>query len=103
MCCCIRKLKGTKKKKFGANCKLLWKWEVNGRRREEEKGEGRNRCNVYIFLKIVGVVIELWKLEPWEIKNNKIIIIFRGLLLSGEVGVEQKRKKKDVKFIFGRA
>ena len=51
----------------------------------------------------MGVFIELWKLEPWEIKNNKIIIIFRGLLLSGEGRVEQKRRKKDVKFIFGRA
>ena len=43
MCCCIRKLKG--RKKNGANCKLevavrklLWKWEVNGRRRKRKRG-----------------------------------------------------------------
>ena len=30
--------------------------------------------------------IELWKLEPWEINNKIIIIMFCGLLLAGEKG-----------------
>ena len=63
--------------------KLLWKWEVNGRRRKGKRGRGRIRGRVDFFKDGV-VFIEFWKLEPWEIKNNKIIIRFRGLLLAGE-------------------
>ena len=54
MCCCIRKLKG-RKKKISANCKLevaVRKPLGNGKyTEEEEKGKvgGRNRCNVDIF------------------------------------------------------
>ena len=46
--------------------------------------------------------MELWKLEPREIKKIIIIITFRGLLLAGEDGDGIKKKKKDFKFIFGR-
>ena len=38
------------------------------RKKKKEKREGEINA-MQIFLKIVGVFIELWKLEPWEIKK----------------------------------
>ena len=63
------------------------------KKKKKEKREGEIDA-MQIFLKIVEVFNELWKLEPWEIKNNKIIIMFCGLLLAGEEGDGIKKKEK---------